>query len=88
MPIISQFYGIVIKMYLKERERHHKKHIHIIYNEYNTVYDIKGKIIEGNIPKKQRKMVEAWISIHENELDALWKQIKDSGEYFKIEPLR
>lgn len=39
------------------------------------------------MPKKQRKMVEAWISIHENELDALWKQIKDSGEYFKIEPL-
>lgn len=51
-------------------------------------YDIKGKIIEGNIPKKQRKMVEAWISIHEKELNNLWKQIKESGEYFKIEPLR
>lgn len=33
MPIISQFYGIIIKMYLKEEERHHKKHIHITYNE-------------------------------------------------------
>lgn len=76
MPIISQFYGIIIKMYLKEGERHHKKHIYITYNEYNAVYDIKGKIIEGNIPKKQRKMVEAWISIHEKELNNLWKQIK------------
>lgn len=46
------------KNVFKRRERHHKKHIDITYNEYNTVYDIKGKIIEGNIPKKQRKMVE------------------------------
>lgn len=88
MPIISQFYGIIIKMYLKEGERHNKEHIHITYNEYNAIYDIKGNIIEGNIPKKQRKMVEAWIAIHEKELKDLWKEIKESGEYFKIEPLK
>lgn len=68
MPIISQFYGIIVKMYFKEGERHHKEHIHIIYNNYNAVYDIKGKILEGSIPNKQRKMVEAWIAIHEKEL--------------------
>ena len=33
LPIISQFYGIIITMYVNE-EKHHKPHIHIRYNEY------------------------------------------------------
>lgn len=33
MPIISQFYGIVITMYANEQDSsHHKPHIHIRYN--------------------------------------------------------
>lgn len=88
MPIISQFYGIIVKIYFKEGERHHKEHIHINYNEYEAIYDMQGIMIRGNLPKKQRKMVEAWITIHEIELIALWKEINESGEYFKIEPLK
>ena len=59
MPIISQFYGIIVKMYFKEGGKHNKEHIHIIYNEYNAVYDFDGKIIKGDLPVKQKKMVEA-----------------------------
>ena len=43
MPIISQFYGIIIKIYFKEGERHHQEHIHVTYNENNAVYNIEGK---------------------------------------------
>jgi len=88
VPIISQFYGIIVKMYFKEGEKHNKEHIHIIYNEYNAIYELDGKIIGGNIPIKQKKMVEAWIIIHEQELRALWRIMKENGEYFKIEPLK
>lgn len=88
MPIISQFYGIIVKMYLKEGERHHKEHIHVFYNEYNAVYSISGEIIKGELPQKQKKMVEAWITIHESELKVLWNKMKESGDYFKIEPLK
>ena len=88
MPIISQFYGIIIKMYFKEGERHHKEHIHIIYNEYEAIYNINGKIIEGKLPTKQKKLVEAWIEIHSEELKILWKNIKEKGEFFKIKPLK
>lgn len=88
MPIISQFYGITIRMYLKEGERHHKKHIHISYNEYNAIYDIEGKIIEGDLPKKQKKMIEAWIAIHEKELKELWNLSQQGKGYFKINPLK
>lgn len=88
MPIISQFYGIIIKMYFKDEDRHHQEHIHILYNDYSAVYNLNGELISGNLPKKQKKMVEAWILIHEIELKALWKEIKNNGNYFKIEPLK
>lgn len=49
MPIISQFYGIIIKMYFKEGEKHHKEHIHIIYNEYSAVYNLDGKELKQKV---------------------------------------
>ena len=64
MPIISQFYGIIISMYAHEQnEKHHKEHIHIRYNNYKAVYDFEGNLLAGNVPYKQQKMVEAWIVI-------------------------
>ena len=64
MPIISQFYGIVIQMFFDENGKHHEKHIHIKYNEYEMSITLNGKTLDGKIPKKQRKLVEAWIELH------------------------
>ena len=48
MPIISQFYGIVISMYYEEdKGKHHKPHIHIRYNNEKAIFDFYGKILEG-----------------------------------------
>ena len=88
MPIISQFYGIIIQMFFDENGKHHEKHIHIKYNEYETVYDLYGNILEGKLPKKQQKLVEAWICIHQEELESLWNLMQQQGEFFKIEPLK
>lgn len=88
MPVVSQFYGIVIQMFFDEKGKHHEKHIHVRYNEQEAVYDLKGNILEGQIPYKKRKLVEAWISIHEEELESLWSLIHEQGEFFKIEPLK
>ncbi len=88
MPIISQFYGIVIQMFFDENGKHHEKHIHIKYNEYEAVYNIEGKLLEGILPKKQKKLVEAWIYIHQEELESLWNLMQEQGEFFKIEPLK
>lgn len=88
MPVISQFYGIVIQMFFDENGKHHEKHIHVRYNEQEAVYDLKGNILEGQVPYKKRKLVEAWITIHEEELNSLWNLIHEQGEFFKIEPLK
>jgi hypothetical protein len=60
-----------------------------IYNEFKAVVDIrKCEIIQGNLPKKQGKLVLAWAEIHQEELLADW-QLSTNGELpFKIEPLK
>ena len=88
MTIISQFYWIVIQMFFDENGKHHEKHIHIKYNAYEAVYNIEGKLLEGILPKKQKKLVEAWIYIHQEELESLWNLMQEQGEFFKIEPLK
>ncbi len=88
MPIISQFYGITIRMYFKDNEQHKFPHLHTSYNGKEAVFDLEGKIIEGNIPMKKKKIVEAWIIIHKKELIELWKLALDGKGYFKIEPLK
>jgi len=88
LPIISQFYGIVVFMYYNDMQKHHIPHIHVRYNEYKAVYDLDSNLLEGKMPIKQRKMIEAWIVIHLEELNTLWKLIQENQEYFKIEPLK
>ena len=88
MPIISQFYEIIIQMFFNEKGKHNQPHIHVKYNEYRSVYNLDGDIIEGKLPKKQRKLIEAWICIHVEELNSLWNIMQKQGEFFKIEPLK
>ena len=89
MPIISQFYGIIIRIYFNDTERHYLEHIHVQYNEYDAVYSIRNNVvIAGNIPSKQHKLVSAWIEIHKDELIALWNVSQNEGEIFKIDPLK
>ena len=60
LPIISQFYGVIIKMFFNDTGKHKLPHIHAEYNEYGAVFDLDANLIEGNLPLKQNKMVETW----------------------------
>lgn len=87
MPIISQFYGILIYMYREIGGHHNQPHIHIKYNEYEMSITILGKILEGKLPPKQLKLVLAWIALHEDELKAAWYIYNNDGEIIKIKGL-
>jgi len=60
MPLISQFYGILIRMFFNDQEQHHLPHFHAIYGEYSGSFSLDGEVITGNIPKKQLKLIAAW----------------------------
>ena len=74
-------------MFFKEDGPHNQKHIHIKYNEYEMSINIKGKVLNGKIPKKQKKLVDAWITLHTEELKAAWYALNNDGEIIKIKGL-
>lgn len=87
MPVISQFYGILIYMYREIGGHHNEPHIHIKYNEYERSIAIKGKVLNGRLPKRQRKLVDAWMELHKEELQAAWYALNNDGEIIKIKGL-
>lgn len=75
-------------MFFNDNEQHHLPHIHVEYSGRNATYDLEGNLIIGNIPNKQRKLVEAWSEIHKVELYKLWSLVQDGKDAFEIEPLK
>lgn len=70
MPVISMFYGIIIRMFYYDNKEHHIPHIHIEFAEYKAVIEIPtGKMIAGDFPNEKMKLVQAWMEIHKERVD-------------------
>jgi len=88
MPVLSLFYGIIVRMYKEVTGKHNKPHIHAEYSGEEVVISLDGEILEGAIPKSKMKLVEAWMEIHHDDLEANWKLLSNGEQFFKIEPLK
>ncbi|MBR3621898.1 MAG: DUF4160 domain-containing protein [Selenomonadaceae bacterium] len=88
MPTISMFYGIIMYMNKEKEEPHHLPHVHARYQEHNASFDFEGNLLAGSLPQRQRKYVEAWILLHQDELIANWDLINAGEKVFRIDPLR
>lgn len=87
MPTISMFYGIIIRMYCSPKE-HGKPHIHAYYQENSAVFDIdSAEIIAGDLPKRQKRLVTAWIEVRKEELLADWKLSQNGEIPLSVPPL-
>ena len=83
MPVLSRFYGIVIRMYFQQSE-HNPPHIHALYGEDMAAIDIKsGTVLEGYLPQKALEMVREWVIIHQDELLRIW----ETQEFMMLSPL-
>ena len=89
MPILSMFYGIVIRMYFNDDKQHHVPHLHADYAGHRAVFSIgNGDGLAGELPAERHDWSQAWIEIHREELMADWELAVDGEDVFKIEPLR
>lgn len=89
MPILSMFYGIVIRMYFYDNKQHHTPHIHAEYAGEQAVFSINdGEVLAGSLPSGKTRLVQAWIEIHREELQADWQLAVNGEDVFKIEPLK
>ena len=83
MPILSRFYGIVIRMYFQQAE-HNPPHIHALYGDDMAEVDIRtGEIIEGSLPPKALAMVREWIELNKKDLLHMW----NTQEFKTLSPL-
>lgn len=89
MPEIARFFGIIIRMFVEPGESHHRPHFHAYYQEARAVFAVDPvELIGGQLPNKQRRLVEAWAEIHQAELGQDWQRLQSGLVPFKIEPLR
>lgn len=72
MPVITKFYGMVIKMYFQQRE-HNPPHFHVVYGDYLGVFDIKSlSMMEGDLPLKAQSLVREWAKNYQSDLLSIW----------------
>jgi len=45
-------------------------------------------MIEGDMSGKQKRLVSAWIEIHQDELMANWRLAISGQSVFKVDPLK
>ncbi len=76
-------------MYVELGAPHHKSHFHAYYQGDQAVFTIDPvEMIEGNIPNRQRRLVEAWAEIHQFELLEDWDLLQQGKAPNKISPLK
>ena len=85
MPEISRFYGLLIRMYVERGERHHLPHFHALYQGKSAVYRIDtAEMIGGYLPLRQRRLVEAWVELHRDELLAIGSDFSTTSRRFGL----
>ena len=89
MPELSRFFGIVIRMFMEVGGPHHTPHFHAYYQDDVGIFSIDPvELIAGSLPKRQRRLVEAWAELHQEELAADWEQLQQGRRPKLIEPLK
>ena len=89
MPVISMFYGLIVRMYFFDTDKHHVPHIHVEFGEFSVVLAIaEGEVLAGEIPRSKLKLAQAWVEIHHEDLMADWKLAVEGREVFRIDPLK
>ena len=85
MPTISEFFGIVIRMFFNE---HAPPHFHAQYAEHKAEVAIETlTIINGELPRRVHAMVLEWAALHRNELLEDWESCRKHELPRKIESL-
>lgn len=85
MPVISKFYGIVIRMFFIQP---FAAHFHAIYGDSELIVGINPlKILQGDAPLRVRAMVLEWAQQHQAELQDAWQRLGSARGAQPIQPL-
>ena len=79
MPILSVFFGIIVRMW---HDDHPPPHIHVEYQGFEALVQIPtGQVSVGKLPRKVAAIVQEWCLTHQQELLDNWERAQ------RFEPL-
>lgn len=85
MPIVSTFFGIIIRLFHSD---HNPPHFHAAYGSDEAIIEIRtGKILGGKLPPTCKKLVEEWRKLHVIELEKAWDLVSSMKIPKKIKGL-
>jgi hypothetical protein len=85
VPVISTFFGIVIRMFYRE---HGIGHFHAEYQGQLATFTFDGKLLAGGIRSRTAlRLIEEWAVTHREELEANWHRVMAGEPLERIEPL-
>jgi hypothetical protein len=85
MPIISTFFGIVIRMYYQE---HAPPHFHAEYQGQHGTFAFSGQPMAGNLKSGTAgRLIQEWAATHQSQLEANWANMEAGRALERIEPL-
>ena len=62
-------------MYFSDNGKHNMPHIHAEYQDDEAVFSIlDGEVISGSLPRKQTRLVQAWIELYQDSLNTFKSQ--------------
>ena len=89
MPELSRFFGIIIRMFMESGIEHHTPHFHVYYQDEIAVFSVNPvEMIEGSLPRRQKRLTEAWGEMHQQELEKDWELLQMGQLPKPIEPLQ
>jgi len=85
MPVVSMFFGIVVRMYYDD---HNPPHIHAEYQGSKAVLDFQGNVLKGGLGSRTAlKLVREWVDLYAVELVDDWNAARQGQPIKKIDPL-
>jgi hypothetical protein len=85
MPIVSRFYGIVVRMYYND---HNPPHFHAEYGSSEALISIdSADILAGALPNRAASLAAEWARKRRVELLLNWNRLRDREPPFPIDPL-
>ena len=73
MPVISMLHGILICMSTLDTQHHNMPHLHARFAEFEASIGIDdGAVPTGDLRRKQKRLVQARVDLHRDELMADW----------------
>jgi len=72
MPVISTFFGIIIRMFHND---HAPPHFHASYQGFEALIRIAdGSVYAGTLPNRALRLVQDWTARHQRELLENWQR--------------